>query len=633
MVKITYPDGSEKSFKNVTGLEVAKGISEGLARAAVAIKANGKLQDLTEPIIADSKIKILTFKDEEGLDVFRHSSAHILAMAVQRLYPEAKPTIGPPVEDGFYYDFDELPIADKDLEKIESEMKKIIKEDIPSSRKEVSKDEAKKLFAHNKYKQELIDEYSDQTLSVYYHGDWCDLCRGPHVPSTGCIGAIKLTKLAGAYWRGDSRNKMLTRIYGVSFPDEKQLKKHLKRVEEAKLRDHRKIGKELDLFSFHEEGPGFPFFHHKGMVIYNEIMKYITRVLEREDYELIKTPIILNRSLWERSGHWDHYQKNMYFTKIDEQDVAVKPMNCPGGVLVYKSRPRSYRELPLKMAEFGLVHRHELAGVLHGLFRVRAFTQDDAHVYCLPEQVQEEVIKLIDLVFEVYEAFGFKDFEVELSTMPEDHIGDEKMWNEAEGALTKALEKKKINYKLNPGDGAFYGPKIDFHIKDSMNRRWQCGTIQVDFAMPKNLDISYMGEDGTTDHRPVMIHRAIFGSLERWIGILIEHYGGKFPLWISPVQATVISVSESQNKYACEVIDKLKLAGLRAETDLRNETVSKKVREAQLHKINYILVVGEKEQGKGTVTVRTRDNVVHGEKKVEDLICEMKEKVEKRSED
>lgn len=630
MVKITYPDGSVKEFKKVTGLKIAMGISENLARASVAIKVNDEILDLNTPITKDGKIKILTFKDDEGLDVFRHSSAHILAMAVERLYPDTKPTIGPPVEDGFYYDFDDLSITDKDLERIEAEMKKIIKENIPSERKEVSKSEAIRLFKHNKYKLELIDEYADKTLSVYYHGKWFDLCRGPHVPCTGSIGAVKLTKLAGAYWRGDSRNKMLTRIYGTSFPDEKELNKHLKRLEEAKLRDHRKIGRELDLFSFHEEGPGFPFFHNKGMIIYNEIMAYINKVLHRENYEIIKTPVILNRSLWERSGHWDHYQKNMYFTKIDEQDVAVKPMNCPGGVLVYKSSPRSYKELPLRMAEFGLVHRHELAGVLHGLFRVRAFTQDDAHVYCLPNQVEHEVIALIDLVFEVYSTFGFKDFEVELSTMPDDHIGSESDWTNAENALTKALDKKKIKYKLNPGDGAFYGPKIDFHIKDSMNRRWQCGTIQVDFAMPQTLDMTYMGEDGTTNHRPVMIHRAIFGSLERWIGILIEHYGGKFPLWLSPVQAIVITVSDAQNEYGKSVVQQMEEAGLRADIDSRAETVSKKVREAQLQKINYILVVGEKEAKNTSVTVRTRDNVVHGEKKVSELILEMKKKVENR---
>ncbi len=620
-------NGKKERFN--AGIRVADIAEKAGAKGVLAAKVNGKVVDLTTTLTTDATVTFLEFKDPEGADVFRHSAAHLMAAAVTELYPESRLTIGPAVEDGFYYDIarDE-PFNPDDLKKIEEKMKELSKKDEPFVREEIGKAAAKKLFAGNKYKLEMIKDLDD--ISIYRSGGFVDLCRGPHLPSTGLIKAFKLTKVAGAYWRGDASNDQLQRIYGIAFPDKESLKKYLSMIEEAKKRDHRRIGKDLDLFSFQDEGPGHPFWHPNGMVIYKEVLDYMRGLLDKRGYVEIKTPVVLNRVLWEKSGHWDHYAKNMYFTKIDGQDNAIKPMNCPGGVLVFKSRIRSYRELPLRVAEFGLVHRHELAGVLHGLFRVRSFTQDDAHIYCLPEQLSDEVKKAIKMVFEVYKTFGFKDVHVELSTRPEDYMGELKMWDKAEASLKKALEQLKIPYTLNEGDGAFYGPKIDFHISDCMKRTWQCGTIQVDFAMPETLDVTYMGEDGTQNHRPVMIHRAILGSIERFIGILIEHHAGKLPLWLSPVQARVITVADRFAPYAEEVMGKLKEKGIRADVDNRSETVSKKVREAQLKKVNYILVVGEKEVADKTVTVRTRDNVVEGavgfEEFAERLVSEIAKK-------
>ncbi|MFT4304549.1 MAG: threonine--tRNA ligase [Candidatus Woesearchaeota archaeon] len=612
-IKIEFPNGDIKEFdKGINAIEIAKSISEGLAREVIAVKINDKLKDAFLPIEEDAKINLIKFEDPEGLDIFRHSSAHLLAQAVLRLFPEAKPTIGPAVDEGFYYDFDiDHKFTPEDLEKIEQEMKNIVKENFNVKRIDSSKKELIEEFKHNEYKIEMINNLEEEP-SMYQQGEFKDLCSGPHIPRTGMVKALKLTKIAGAYWRADAKNKQLQRLYGISFPDKKMLKEYLDKIEEAKKRDHRKIGQELDFFTFHEEGPGFPLWHEKGMRIYNIVVDSVTKILRRENYNEIKTPIILHRSLWEKSGHWKNYKENMYFTKIDERDFAVKPMNCPGALLAYKSKPKSYKDLPLRIGEFGLVHRHELAGVLHGLFRVRSFTQDDAHVFCTEEQLDNEIIALIDFVFEVYNLFGFNDVKVELSTRPEKFIGDIKNWDKAEDALKRSLEKRKIDYALNEGDGAFYGPKIDFHIRDCMNRSWQCGTIQVDFAMPVNLDINYMGQDGTTDHRPIMIHRAILGSVERFIGILIEHYGGKFPLWLSPLQVKILTVSDKFNDYANQIANEMKENGLFVETDLRSESIPKKVREAQLSQANYILVVGEKELNDKTVAVRNRNNEIEG---------------------
>ncbi len=588
--------------------------------------------------------RLLTFSDPEGKEIYWHTSAHILAQAVKRLFPDAKLTIGPPIESGFYYDIDHEPFTPEDLKRIEDEMVKIIKEDLPIVREEITVKQAREMFKDNPFKLELIDDIVKEALadnpdinpdeyvvSVYRQGEFVDLCRGPHLPSTGYVGAVKLTKVSGAYWRGDARNKVLQRVYGISFPTAKELREYLHRLEEAAKRDHRKIGKELDLFSFHEEGPGFPFWHPKGMVIYNSIIQYYRELLRKHGYQEVKGPIILNRSLWERSGHWDHYRENMYFLKIDDVDYAVKPMNCPGHVLIYKTKVHSYKEFPIKYAEFGLVHRHELAGVLHGLFRVRAFTQDDAHIFCLPEQIEDEIMKLIDLIFEVYRTFGFEEVHVELSTRPDDYMGDLSLWERAEGALKTALEKKGIEYKINEGDGAFYGPKIDFHITDCMGRSWQCGTIQLDFAMPQTLDITYMGPDGTTNHRPVMIHRAILGSIERFIGMLLEHYAGKLPLWLSPVQVRLIPVSESHSEYARKVYDRLFGEGFRVELDESNESVSKRIRNAQLDKVNYMIVVGDREVSNNTITVRTRNNKVIGEMSIDEFINKIREERDTRS--
>jgi len=606
-IKLTFPDGSKKEYgKGITALEVIKkDIGEGLARVALAAKLDDELIDLTRPINKSGKLKILTFDDEEGVMVFRHSSAHVLAMAVKNLFPDVKLTIGPVVEEGFYYDFDKKDaFHPEDLEKIEKEMDEIVKNDIKFERKGLTKAEAKKVFKDNPYKKELIDEFG-KDLSAYKNDDFVDLCKGPHVPSTGYIKAFKLTKIAGAYWRGDAKNKQLQRVYGISFPKKSNLTDYLELLKEAEKRDHRKIGKDMDLFSIHKEAPGMPFFHDKGAFIWSKLVEFMTKEMRVLGYELNKTPIILNKELWLQSGHWDHYKENMYFTKIDNQDFAVKPMNCPGNILIFKTRIHSYKELPIKAGEFGLVHRHELSGVLSGLFRVRAFTQDDAHVFCTEEQIKEQITELIDLIDRVYSTFGF-EYNVELSTKPAKAMGDSKTWETAEKALADILKTKKIKFNISPGEGVFYGPKIDFHVKDAIGRSWQCGTIQLDFLMPEKFDLTYEGKDGRK-HRPVMLHRTIYGSLERFIGILIEHFAGRFPLWLAPVQAVILTVADRFNGYAEEVKSLMEEKGLRVELDFRSESVSYKVREAQLRRIPLAVVIGDKEQKNKTIAIRTLD--------------------------
>jgi threonyl-tRNA synthetase len=545
---------------------------------------------------------------KKDLDSLRHSASHVLAQAVLELYPKTKLAIGPAIENGFYYDFDtKKPFSPEDLQKIEKKCLEIIKSNLKIKKSLKTKAEAKKILEDQPYKLELLEELKGKP-SFYEQGDFIDLCAGPHVSSTGEIKAFKLLSIAGAYWRGDSKRKMLQRIYGTAFYDKKELRSYLFMLEEAKRRDHKKLGEELDLFSFHEEGPGFPFFHPKGMIIYNELVNFWKQIHKKWKYQEIKTPIILNKALWLKSGHWDHYKENMYFTKIDKKDYAVKPMNCPGGILVYKSRLHSYKEFPLRLGELGLVHRHELSGVLNGLFRVRSFIQDDAHIYCTEKQLQDEIIGVIELSKEIYKAFNL-DYELELSTRPEKAIGTKQMWDNAESSLEKALKKLKLPFKLNPGDGAFYGPKIDFHIKDSLGRKWQCGTIQVDFSMPEKFELEYDGKDGRK-HRPVMIHRAILGSLERFLGILIEHYAGKFPLWLSPTQVKIITVTDRSNKFAEELKEKLEENNIRVELDSRHESISKKVRDAQKEKINYMITIGDKEIQSKKLAIRTREGKV-----------------------
>jgi len=633
-VKITFPDGEQKGFPSgVTPRQIAESIGPGLARAALAAKIDGRLIDLDSPINQDTQVHLITFKDPEGRDLYRHSSAHIMAQAVKRLFPQAKLAIGPAIEDGFYYDIDfPEPISPEDLSKIEQEMKKIIKEDIRFERRELSRKEALELFQKegNKFKTELIrDLPEDTTVSLYTQAEFADLCRGPHIPSTRYLKAFKLTGLAGAYWRGDERREMLTRIYGTSFPDKKELKNHLILIEEAKRRDHRKLGKELDLFSFHTEGPGFPFFHDKGTVLFNQLINFCRTELRKKGYQEIRTPLILNEELWHKSGHWDHYRENMYFTKIDERDFAVKPMNCPGGLLIYKSRLHSYREFPIKVAEFGLVHRHEKSGVLHGLFRVRSFIQDDAHVFCLPDQLEEEIRKLVELILYFYKVFGFEDVLIELSTRPDGSIGSDEMWEKATNALQHTLDKMKINYKINPGEGAFYGPKIDFHIRDCLKRTWQCATIQVDFSMPERFDLTYVGSDGL-EHRPVMIHRAIFGSLERFIGILIEHYGGNFPLWLAPVQVALLPIGESHFAWALEVEKILNKEGIRTQIDLGADKITRKVRNAEVQKIPWMLIFGDREVNDNTASLRLHGVGDVGTKNIPEIIQGLKEEIEER---
>jgi len=608
-MQVILPDGTvEKYTSGTNALEVAGDISARLARQAVAARVNGDVWDLTRPLPDNCRLEILTFADEGGRLAYRHTAAHVMAQAVKHLFPDTELGIGPAISDGFYYDFDsEHKFTPDDLAAIEAEMQRIIKADLPLERQELSREEALELFRRlgEPYKIELINDLpTGVPISIYRQGDFIDLCAGPHLPSTGYLKAIKLTSLAGAYWRGSEANPMLQRIYGTAFPRAKELEEHLNRLEEAKKRDHRRLGAQLGLFSLQEEGPGFPFFHPRGMVIRNELEQFWREEHRRAGYLEIRTPIILNRSLWEQSGHWDHYRENMYFTKIDEGDYAIKPMNCPGAILVYKSEQHSYREFPLRLAEMGLVHRHEKSGVLHGLMRVRAFTQDDSHIFMLPSQITAEIQGVIDLVDRFYSLFGFK-YHVELSTRPDNAMGSEEIWETATGALRRALEGKGMPYVVNEGDGAFYGPKIDFHLEDSLGRTWQCGTIQLDFLMPEKFDLSYIGEDGQK-HRPVMIHRVIFGSIERFIAILIEHYGGAFPVWLAPVQARVLPISERHHDYAYKIKEELAQAGIRVDVNDRNDKIGYKIRAAQVEQVPYMLVVGDKEAAEGTVAVRER---------------------------
>ncbi|SHG47613.1 threonyl-tRNA synthetase [Thermosyntropha lipolytica DSM 11003] len=634
MLKITLPDGSIREYpEGITLLAVAEDISAKLAKNAVAAVFNGEVVDLTRKIFEDGTLEIITFDDERGKEVYRHTSAHIMAQAVKRLWPDTKLAIGPAIDKGFYYDFDSShKFSPDDLEIIEKEMQKIIDADYPIIRKELSREEALKFFAERgeEYKVELINDLpEDAVISIYEQGEFVDLCAGPHLPSTGRVKSFKLMSLAGAYWRGSEKNPMLQRIYATSFPKKSMLDDYLTKLEEAKKRDHRKLGKELGLFVLLEEGPGFPFFLPKGMILRNELEKFWREEHMKAGYQEIKTPIILNRELWERSGHWDHYKENMYFTQIDGEDYAIKPMNCPGGMLVYKQSLHSYRDLPLRTCELGLVHRHELSGVLHGLMRVRAFTQDDAHIFMRPEQIIDEIKGVIDLVDRFYSLFGFS-YHVELSTKPEKAMGSDEIWELATNALIQALNEKGLEYKVNEGDGAFYGPKIDFHLKDSLDRTWQCGTIQLDFQMPEKFDLTYIGEDGEK-HRPVMVHRVVYGSIERFIGILTEHFAGAFPAWLAPVQVRVIPVAERHHAYANQVVEELKKWGIRAEADLRSEKVGYKIREGQLQKIPYLLVVGDNEVEKGEVAVRHRKLGDMGAKSVSDFRALLLKEIEEKA--
>ena len=591
---ITLKDGTTKEYENpMSVLDIAKDLSEGLARMAACGKVDDEIVDLRHVVDKDCKLNIFTTSDPEGLAAYRHTTSHIMAQAVKRLYPDTKLAIGPSIADGFYYDMDrETSFTSDDLEKIEAEMKKIVKEDLPIERFTLPREEA---IAFMKEKVELIEDLpEDSEISFYRQGEFVDLCAGPHLMSTKPVKAFKLTSLAGAYWRGNEHNKMLTRIYGTAFAKKAELEEYLHMLEEAKKRDHRKLGRELGLFMMNDAGPGFPFFLPKGMILKNTLLNYWHELHERNGYQEISTPVILNRSLWETSGHWDHYKDNMYTTVIDEQDYAIKPMNCPGGVLVYASEPRSYRDLPLRMGELGLVHRHEKSGQLHGLMRVRCFTQDDAHIFMRPDQIRDEIKGVAQLINEVYSLFGFK-YHVELSTRPEDSMGSDEDWEMATNALRDALDDLGLNYVVNEGDGAFYGPKIDFHLEDSIGRTWQCGTIQLDFQLPLRFELEYTGADGEK-HRPIMIHRVAFGSIERFIGILIEHFAGAFPTWLCPEQVRILPISDKFKDYAEQVLSRLKAAGIRASVDSRSEKIGYKIRQSRLEKVPYMLVVGAKEQ-------------------------------------
>lgn len=622
-MKIQLKDGSVKNYDNpVSVIEVAKDLSEGLARVACAGAVDGNIVDLRYVLTKDCTLSILTFDNENGKSAFRHTTSHILAQAVKRLYPNTELAIGPSIQDGFYYDFDfKSTFTNEDLEAVESEMKKIVKENFEIHRFTLNRAEAIAFMQERgeKYKVELIEDLpEDEEISFYKQGEFVDLCAGPHLLSTKNVKAFKLTAVAGAYWRGSEKNKMLTRIYGTSFPKSSELEEYLTRIEEAKKRDHRKLGKELGLFTIMDEGPGFPFFLPKGMILKNLLIDYWRKLHEREEYVEISTPIMLNRELWETSGHWDHYKDNMYTTKIDEEDFAIKPMNCPGGMLVYKSMPHSYKELPIRMGELGLVHRHEKSGALHGLMRVRCFTQDDAHIYMTKEQITDEIKGVVRLIDEVYKKFGFK-YHVELSTKPENSIGSDADWEIATAGLKRALDELRMNYVINEGDGAFYGPKIDFHLEDSIGRTWQCGTIQLDFQLPLRFEAEYIGADGEK-HRPIMIHRVVFGSIERFIGILIEHYAGKFPVWLAPVQLKILPISEKFSDYSKEVMMKFKEKEIRCEMDERDEKIGYKIREAQLEKVPYMIILGEKEAQSGMLSVRSREQGDIGIMSIEKVI-------------
>ncbi len=634
MIKVKLIDGCMKEIEEGSnGYSLAASISKKLAKEAIAAKINGKLVDLNHGLKNDDKVEIITADSEDGIEIIRHSTAHVMAQAVKRIYGNVKLAIGPTIKNGFYYDFDlDISLTQDDLKKIEDEMNKIINEDLKFKRDDVSREEALKIMSEKGeyYKVELINALDEsEKISLYEQGDFTDLCRGPHIPSTKFIKAFKLTSVAGAYWRGSEKNKMLQRIYGVAFSSKKELEKYLNMIEEAKKRDHRKLGRELKLFEIMDEGPGFPFFLPKGVILKNILIDYWRKLHNEAGYVEIETPIMLNKELWIRSGHWDHYKENMYTSMIDNKEFALKPMNCPGGMLVYKSEGHSYRDLPLRVGELGRVHRHEISGALHGLMRVRAFTQDDAHIFMLPEQIKSEILGVIKLIDEVYDTLGFK-YNVELSTRPEDSMGSDEEWNMAERSLKEALDEGGLDYKINEGDGAFYGPKIDFHIEDSLGRSWQCGTIQLDFQLPQRFELEYIGSDGGK-YRPIVIHRVIFGSIERFIGILIEHFAGKFPVWISPIQVKVLPISDSFMEYGHEVIDKLRKYGIRCEIDNRSEKIGYKIREARNERVPYMIIVGEKEKNHGNISLRSRDMGEEGSTSLEEFITRvLKEDQEKK---
>lgn len=631
MSKINFSGQSYDMPKEMSLLDFIKQNAKKESKDTIAAKFNGQEVDLTYIPETDGNLELIFTTTNEGLEILRHSTSHLMAQAVKRLYPNVQVTIGPAIKDGFYYDFDtDKPFTDEDLPKIEAEMKKIIKENIPVIRKIMTKKDAIEYFKKNNepYKVEIIEDIDADTVSFYEQGDFIDLCRGPHVPSTGYLKSYKLMSVAGSYWRGDSNNKMLSRIYGTAFESKESLDNYLKKLKEAKERDHRKLGKELNLFSFHDEGPGFPFWHPKGMIIYKEVESYIRKENEKRGYVEIKTPAILNEELWHRSGHWDNYKENMYFTEIDETKFAIKPMNCPGGLIVYNSNIHSYRDLPLRVAELGFVHRHELSGALHGLFRVRAFTQDDAHIFCTEKQLADEIINTIDYYLSVYKDFGFKNFEIFVSTRPAKSIGTDEAWELATNSLINALDKLNIAYKINEGDGAFYGPKIDFNIKDVLDRNWQCGTLQVDFSLPMRFEISYEGKDGRK-HTPVMLHRAILGSMERFIGILTEHYNGKFPLWLSPLQVAIVNVLNDKNQIerVKEIANAFKKENFRVEIDDGNDNLGTKIKKYRLQRTPYTVIIGAEELSSGKLSVRTRSS-----KELKDIdLIEFIEKLKKES--
>ncbi|ENK0840169.1 threonine--tRNA ligase [Clostridium botulinum] len=634
MIKITLKDGKVMEFEEGIKIsDIAMKISPALYKKALAAKIDGETVDLMTELHKDSSLEILTFEDEMGKWALRHTGSHMLAQAVKRLYPEVKLAIGPAIDTGFYYDFEaDFTFTPEMLEKIEAEIKKIIKENHKLERFELPREEAIKLMKEKNedYKVELIEDLPEgEVISFYKQGDFTDLCAGPHVPSTGKVKSVKLLSLAGAYWRGDENNKMLQRIYGTAFTKKSELDEYLNMLEEAKKRDHRKLGKELDLFSIHEEGPGFPFFHPKGMIVRNILESFWREEHTKAGYQEIRTPLILNEALWHQSGHWDHYKENMYFTNIDDGDYAIKPMNCPGGILVYKNSMHSYRDLPLRLSELGIVHRHELSGALHGLMRVRCFTQDDAHLYMTKEQIKEEVVGIIKLIDKFYKLFGFEYF-VELSTRPEDSMGSDEDWEIATNGLREALDSIGKEYRVNEGDGAFYGPKIDFHLKDCIGRTWQCGTIQLDFQMPERFDLSYIGADGEK-HRPVMVHRTIYGSVERFIGILIEQYAGAFPTWLAPVQVKLMNITDAQYDYLKKVEENLKQNNIRVEIDTRNEKIGYKIRESQLQKVPYMLILGDKEVEAGKVAVRSRKDGDLGAISLEEFIEKIKNEIKDKA--
>ena len=632
MINVNLKGDVRQYEAGVSAAEVAKSIGMGLYKSACAAKVNGEVCDLRTVLNEDCTLEILTFEDEGGKHAFWHTAAHVMAQAVQHLFPGAHFGIGPAVENGWYYDIKaDRPLTTGDFEAIEAEMKKIVKADLPLEKRVITVEEGRRLFAGQTYKLELLEEYAEKgwELTVYQQGDFTDLCAGPHLMSTGAIKAIKLTKVAAAYWRADASRDSLDRLYGIAFPKASGLEEYLHMLEEAAKRDHRRLGKELELFALMDEGPGFPFFLPKGMILKNTLIDFWRQIHREAGYQEISTPMILNRSLWERSGHWDHYKNNMYTTVIDDTDYAIKPMNCPGGMLVYQTQPRSYRDLPLRMGELGLVHRHELSGALHGLMRVRCFTQDDAHIFMTPDQIKDEIKGVVQLIDKVYSLFGF-EYHIELSTMPEDHMGSQEDWDRATDGLRSAIEELGREYTVNEGDGAFYGPKLDFHLVDAIGRTWQCGTIQLDMQLPERFELEYTGEDGLK-HRPVMIHRVVFGSIERFIGILIEHFAGAFPTWLAPVQVEVIPITDRQHAYAKELEAKLNAAGIRVESDLRSEKMGYKIREAQLKKIPYMLVVGDKEAEEGTVAVRARKEANGGTKSLADFIAQITAEIESKA--